>query len=294
MELYRVIKQTAKKSLRACWISSFVAAMILFGAYCAVTLTESALMYAFLGEEIISPEYFFHRAPTVPELLVCGGTTLIFVLLIPVLCLGYMKLHYSFAGGKETSLSELFDYFASFKGYAKAICFSALLYLKTTLTYIISAVPGAALIYFAEFYFVADTRSLGIIRIALVCIGISLILLCALLANIFSQRWFVAPYYLAAGFSVHNAFRLSVKATKRRRGEIFLFKLSYIGWAFLSIFVFPIAWSVPYYSVSCAIYSKYLMEVNEHAEAKAKVTEPEPDGAQTENGAQSSDINADI
>lgn len=270
MELYRVIKQTARKALRSCWISSFVAAVILFGAYCAVVFTESALMYAFLGEEIVTPEYFLHKIPTMPELAVCGGTALIFVLFFPVLCLGYLKLHYSFASGGDTALSELFDYFASFKSYTKAIWFSAVLYLKNTLAFAISAIPGAALIYFTEVYFAAETRSLAIIKISLICLGISLILICATLAGIFAERWFVAPYYIAEGFSVHESFRLSVIATKRRRGEIFLFKLSFIGWALLSIFVLTAIWSLPYYSVSSAIYAKYLMELNEREASAVK------------------------
>ena len=68
---------------------------------------------------------------------------------------------------------------------------------------------------------------------------------------------------------MHKAFSLSVKATKGLCPNIIRFKISYFGWALLSVLVLPLFWSLPYYSTASAIYAKYLAERLEHASASA-------------------------
>ena len=68
---------------------------------------------------------------------------------------------------------------------------------------------------------------------------------------------------------MHKAFALSVKATKGFCPDIIRFKISYFGWALLSVLILPLLWSLPYFSTANAIYAKYLMERFEHGTAKA-------------------------
>ena len=109
-------------------------------------------------------------------------------------------------------------------------------------------------------YIVPETKNTSVLQICAYCIGIIVTLLCLSLLIIYAQRWFAAVYYLSEGKNPSEAFRLSVRATKGLNTQIIRFKLSFAGWAFLSVLFFPMLWSLPYYSVSEALYAKYLME----------------------------------
>ena len=56
------------------------------------------------------------------------------------------------------------------------------------------------------------------------------------------------------------------------RIKILAFKLSFIGWFALSIFVMPVLYVQPYYEMSSVLYARYLIETaerNEKNKAKA-------------------------
>ena len=269
MELHRIIKSDARRALSRYWAKSAVSAVIVFAAYLAIALAESVLLFVFSGEEAPAFDIFNLAETSTEALVITGISAFVFCLLMPALLIGYRKLHLAFANGGETAVATLFDSFSSFREFLRAIAFTLLLTIRRTLVFAAALVPGGALIYAAYRFIKPQSRTVYMLELCAYCVGGILILLCLALALIFVQRWFAAPYYLAGGTGVHKAFSLSVKATKGLCPNIIRFKISYFGWALLSVLVLPLFWSLPYYSTASAIYAKYLAERLEHASANA-------------------------
>lgn len=77
---------------------------------------------------------------------------------------------------------------------------------------------------------------------------------------LFVQRYSKARFYLACyrDFTVSDAIAESIKKTKGKYADILFFKLGFIPWFSLCIFVFPIFYVIPYYkqSVTCLFLSR--------------------------------------
>ena len=282
MELHRIIKCDARRSLRGCWGKSIAAAMVLFGSYLAVAISESVLLFVF-SEESASLDFLSITNASLTAIVITGLAALAYFLLMPALSLGFTKLHLTFAEGREESVSVVFDMFSSFKWFVKSLAFTVALSLRYIFCAVIALLPGSVLFYLAETYIVTEDRTLQLLKICACCVSIALMLLCLALALIYSQRWFAAGYYFVSGRKIHESFRLSVMATKGMRTHIAGFKVSFVGWGLLNFLVLPVLWFLPYYSVSCAIYAKYLMEKLEHIPVEAPVTGSEPETEEEEN-----------
>ena len=282
MELHRIIKCDARRSLRGCWGKSIAAAMVLFGSYLAVAISESVLLFVF-SEESASLDFLSITNASLTAIVITGLAALAYFLLMPALSLGFTKLHLTFAEGREESVSVVFDMFSSFKWFVKSLAFTVALSLRYIFCAVIALLPGSVLFYLAETYIVTEERTLQLLKICACCVSIALMLLCLALALIYSQRWFAAGYYFVSGRKIHESFGLSVMATKGMRTHIAGFKVSFVGWGLLNFLVLPVLWFLPYYAVSCAIYAKYLMEKLEHIPVEAPVTGAEPETEEEEN-----------
>ena len=276
MELHRIIKSDARRALRGCWGKSVAAAMIIFGAYLSVALAESVFLFVF-SEDAVALDFLALSNASLTAIIITGGAALTYFLLMPALALGFVKLHFAFAEGREESVSAVFDMFSSFKSFVKSIVFTVAFSLRHAFCAAVALVPGGVLFYLAENYIVPENRTVHLLKISACCVGIALMLLCLALAFIYAQRWHAASYYFVSGRKVHESFKLSVRATKGRRVHIAGFKVSFVGWWLLNLLVLPVLWFVPYYSVSSAIYAKYLISKLEHAPVETPITGPEPE-----------------
>ena len=275
MELFRIIKSDAKRAMHFCGGRSVASAIIILLACLMINLAESALLLVFSEPGNIF-ENLYGNSPE--SIAVVSGMAFVWLLLIPALFLGYKKLHFSFAEGKDESISVLFDMFSSFKKFIGSFFFAFAYIIRYAVVFSFAILPGGAFLWFSEKYIPENGRTSGIIKISACCIAISIIILCVFLAIIFVQRWSLAGYYKISGNGIFKSFSLSAKATKGLCTRIIAFKCSFIGWGFLSPLILPLFWSVPYYGLSMAIFSKYLMERYEHSlaevpfETEAKIT----------------------
>ena len=77
---------------------------------------------------------------------------------------------------------------------------------------------------------------------------------------VFIQRYSKSMFYLACykDFTASDAIRESVLRTQKNAADIFLFKLGFLPWMVLCLFVFPIFYVIPYYkqSVTCLFLSR--------------------------------------
>ncbi|MBR5310629.1 MAG: DUF975 family protein [Oscillospiraceae bacterium] len=268
MELFRIIKSDARKALRFCGGRTVAAMLIVFLAYLAISLMESVLLLVFMGTEAIHLDYFASGNPPIEVLCITGGCSVLYFIVLSVIAMGYTKLHFSFAEGKDESISTLFDMFSSGRKFFGTLLFEIFYGIRTILSGAFAAAPGTALFYIAYNYLPETGRTLQLIKISACCIAISLIILCLSLWLIFIQRWHLARYYFINKSGIFKSFSLSVKATKGLRVSLLKFKFSFMGWALLSVLILPLIWAIPYYAVSEAIYSKYLMERYSHSLAQ--------------------------
>lgn len=80
------------------------------------------------------------------------------------------------------------------------------------------------------------------------------------------QKYFLCKYYLLDGeTTVRQAVRKSAQATAGLRDEVFLYKLSFIGWWLLGVLVLPLLYTSPYYGMTSMLYARFLMERDERS-----------------------------
>ena len=268
MELFRIIKSDAKRAMRFCGGRTIAAMFAVVLAFIAINLTETVLLLIFTGPEAFHSD-IYTLAENYPAVLpILAGSSVLWILLIPAILIGYIKLHLSFAEGSDESVSMVFERFSSFKKFFGSVFFSIAFGIRYLFAFAAAILPGGAFLWFAETYIPEGNRTVEILKIAACCIAITIMILCISLAIIFVQRWNLAVYYYAGGTGIRKAFSLSAKATKGLHTRILSFKFSFIGWGILSLLILPLLWVVPYYEIANAIFAKYLMERYEHSLAE--------------------------
>ncbi len=269
MELFRIIKKDSRSAMRSFGGRAIAAVMIVLLAYLAINLAETVLLLVFCGTESLYSDFYGLAENSAEALAVTAGSAVVYLLVMPALYLGYTKLYLAFAEGKDESISVLFDMFSSVKRFFASAAFSVSCVIRYLFTFIIAMAPGASFLYVAENFINPAGRTVEILKIAACCIAIAIMILCAGLWLIFIQRWSLAPFYFAEGNGFNKSFVLSAKATKGMNTRIISFRLSFLGWIIPSILILPMLWSVPYYFLSNAIFSRYLMERYERFLAQA-------------------------
>lgn len=268
MELFRVIRRDARCALRFCGGRAAACVLIIFLAYLAISLTESILLFVFAGMESLYLDYAALSKISPEVLYISGGSAAVYIFVISALAFGHTKLHFAFAEGKDENITMLFDGFSSLKRLFGCIFFYLGYGIRAAVSLAAAAIPGTAIFYAAWKFIPESGRTIEILRIAVCCIAVAVVILCLSLALIFIQRWALAEYYYVNGSGIIKSFSLSAKAAKGLCTTIIKFKLSFFGWALVSLFILPLLWSVPYYSVAKAIFAKYLMERYERSLAE--------------------------
>lgn len=274
MELFRVIKSDARRAMRFCGGRAIASLMIIALAYLAINLTETVVVYAFTGEIFYTGNFYSGREYAI----IAAVFSAIWLLVIPPLWMGYIKLHLSFAEGNDESINTLFDMFSGFKKFIGSVVFFIEYGIRVIIIFAFAVLPGGAFLWFAENYIPTGNRTAEMLKISACCVAIAIMILCIALAIIFIQRWSLAPFYRVRGYGIIKSFTLSAKAAKGCCTKIISFKFSFVGWWILSVLVLPMIWTAPYYALSNAIYAKYLMERYEHslAEVPEIIEEPSP------------------
>ena len=267
-----MIKGDARRAMHFCGGRAVASLMIISLAHLSVSLTETLLLFLFFGSESLYYDFysFYNRSPEV--IAITAVAAVLWFLFIPALLLGYTKLHLSFAEGNDESISVLFEMFSSFKKFIGSAVFFVVFAARYIFVFGVALLPGGAFFWFAQNYINPASRTIEILKTIAVSISVIITVLCVFLAIIFVQRWSLAAFYRISGNGIFKSFSLSAKATKGLYTRIIGFKCSFLGWGILSFFVLPLLWAIPYYSISNAIFSKYLMEKYEHSLAEIPKT----------------------
>ncbi|MBQ8599368.1 MAG: DUF975 family protein, partial [Oscillospiraceae bacterium] len=108
--------------------------------------------------------------------------------------------------------------------------------------------------------------------------GVLLALLFGVCYAVHVQKFFLARYYVVnENTGVWEALKKARHASKGRRGEIFLFKLSFLPWFISCVLVIPALYVQPYYEISAMLYARVLMERHYRSTQIVPVTEDDMD-----------------
>ena len=286
MTLRKQIKYNAKRCLCNNW-----------GKAMAIVLLSCAIYLLFIIIEMIANMLLkvpvgaasMIQGMSDTWLLSFGLTTFMsiasFVLLIP-LELGINCWYHALSDGNSEDILNIFCCFANRRMFFRSLWLAinvgvrVLLYTLLYLTIpTIGIVLGTRILRQGSFAGAAFVGSLTLVLSgALFVLMLVFLLLCI-------QKYFLAKYYLLDGKTpVGKAVRASIHATRGLRDEIFLFRLSFIGWWISSVLILPLLYSSAYYSMSAMLYARFLMEQDHRANSLVPV-EP-PKSAESQNSAE--------
>ncbi|MCH5317576.1 MAG: DUF975 family protein [Eubacterium sp.] len=108
---------------------------------------------------------------------------------------------------------------------------------------------------FVDAFKVNYLKKVGVYVFRMIVMGL-LMLLLLVPGIIFAYSSYFAYQIMCdyPGLTAWEAIKLSKKIVKGNRFELFLMNLSFLPWAFLCIFVFPVIYFVPYFETTNALY----------------------------------------
>lgn len=286
MTLRKVIKKNAKTSLKGNWGKAILILLIFIGVNLVLNLLDSAIFKA-LGYEnmrisynlLNSPSFQFDLRATenIPwgAMAVSFSFSLIRLCLIAPLTLGILNWALELTDGRVKPVGSIFWAYDN-TAFGRSIWMEITIAVKVTLfAWLVMLIP-ALLVGFGDGLSTAGVIS-DAIGTMMVLVGSLLTLACIPLVLWFSARYYIARLLLCDRYyyTVGEATRLSVRATKGRRWEIVGFILSYLPWFLLCCFVVPILYVLPYYRVASAMYARFMFEDHLMRENKLNLTDPD-------------------
>ncbi|MDR3645539.1 MAG: hypothetical protein P4M02_10740 [Clostridia bacterium] len=283
MPLRYQIKLNARLILKKKWFKAWALILIIYFLCLGVSALEigfcnaigikeqtATLDMSTVNFKAIAKAYmtYFHQVINIlPVNAVFSAIT--FLLVAPLLA-GMIEWYWRLTDNKPQGIGDIFAWFGSFRLYIKS--------LWLFLNLLLRMLPWALLTFFLPlcsmlygFYIYGESSTLQTM-ISLLFIGLGELLLIGgafLFAYIFS-RYFLAVFIFSEDSTrkVNECVKESVRISRKIRGEIFKFNLSFLGW-FILLFlasyaldvlsILPALFVVPYFLASCAVFSKYLI-----------------------------------
>ncbi len=278
MKLRKQIKLNARRALGGSWGKAICLLLIIFSISLIFSLLQG-LTSLLLGipdfsDVLTTPQYYLDDVInlSIPSFLIAAAFTLFSLIVNSPLSFGIRLWYYRLAGGDSEEVAAVFSFFSGLRLFFKAIWHDISLSVRLLLWSIpFALLPGGIGTFALFLLYNAETartvRLGGFLLLTLACV---LSILAGLFFSIFSKRYLLAPYLIVdnPSISVRQAFRTSIRYTRGYKNELFLFDLSFLPWALLSVLLLPLLYVVPYYNASLALYAKYLVE-------KGKLNEPE-------------------
>lgn len=261
--LYRQIRQDAKRCLSSRWAKAAAGILFLAGVAVVFALARNPLG-GFLGTSghgIQWNESTHTLTFDMAQIALSGAIFLLSQLILCPLTLGYLRFIYQMTSGEEPVLATMFEPMQNWTSFLRSVLLFWILLLLGIVGTAVCCLPGGlALGAVGMTNRVSGTAAL--LRIALMLLGILLILLGILAGWAFMTRYIAAPFILAMDekIGVFSALRLSSRATKGFRGELFTMLLSFFPLILLCIFLVPALFVLPYIAMTCALFSRFLLD----------------------------------
>jgi len=269
MSIRKLIKKDARLALKSAFSKAASITLTLAAVGIFFYLLESLLYYILdirpVAEMVAELPFPVTALPEIPllGLAVSGGCLLLSFLLLSPLNLGAVKWYYELSSGGEASFELLFTYFSSFKLYCRALWYAINLSVRSFFWTLLFLLPGSFCLAAASWLYSVENIPLYLSVVSLLMvIGVFLLAFGCVFAFIYLQKYYVASYLICQDNTVPaiQCFKTSCRYSRGSRGFIALFRLSFLLWYLLCVFIFPVLYVIPYTEASYAIYAKYLIQ----------------------------------
>lgn len=237
-----VVKKTALAALKGNWLESIFIGGILLFSYLALYIALSLLSFVLPDAAI----YVLMIISTITLVLPLG--------------LGAMRSFWLIMWDKKGIIGETFYYFSSKNAYfkalklfwtlcSKALCIGVVLLIPSIITDILSSAKIYELFSFSA---PSWTSNLWVVSIFLkTAAGIGLLVIMV--------KYYLAPFLIIADekIDVREAIHKSTLLSKATGIDFIILILSFFGWIILSLFVFPLLMTTPYFMVSYMVHSRF-------------------------------------
>lgn len=257
------IKEKGRSVLAGNWLKAGVVLLIIGSLEIGISLLQSAYEDALHLPDDLYP---FTGAVAVSLAVSLVFQVISFVFTTP-LKLGQTEWYFRLTGRQSVGIDSVFAWFGSIRLFIKSLLLSLNIWLRMLLWFIFLQLFPSALVYCSYLAANKSKSSEAVLMTAssLMFLGLILLLAGSLLYYFIYTRYFLAPYLLVKDNSrrINDCVRESLKLTHGHRSEIFTFWLSFLGWFFLCVFIFPILFVLPYFFSSSAVFAKYLIFQNQ-------------------------------
>jgi uncharacterized membrane protein len=170
-----------------------------------------------------------------------GISVVLQLILVNPLSVGVNRFIYKRLLNVELGVSDIFEYFSSFKKFLKVFLLSISIAIRIFLKTLIASLPlnicGIGLIY-ALVYMPDLVSSLEMQALYFFCVAISIALFFVFYVRIIIRYFLV--YFVMFDQEDENLknkeiFKISKKAIKKNYGKMFLLALSFVGWFLLGV-----------------------------------------------------------
>jgi uncharacterized membrane protein len=265
------VKQNARLILKNNWLKAITILLIIY----LLAIAISALEYAYCTAFKIKSVYdLYYTSVALKEIYIATGVTFAFtllsLLLTTPLMLGQAEWYWKLTERKPQSVEGIFEWFGSLRLYAKSLWLNIYIGLRSLPWVLLTLGIPIAMIYGSSYLYDLNSKNTGmdVVYSLILIFGFALILCGSVLYFYIITRFFLAKYLLVEDNTrkVTDCVRDSIRYTKGKRNELFVFQLSFIGWLLLCVLgiiiiigIPLILFVLPYYYSSCAVYAKYLI-----------------------------------
>jgi len=270
----RAIKKDAHAALKGHWGTAVLITLLTLVVSFALGLFEGAIPLM-LG----APGFFANLAQSAnpwQAALDCAPWFLLFTALMGLLSLifvapmavGTADWYMGRSDGLEQDVSHIFWPFGCKKFWGSMVLFVASYLIALFWGVLFLALPvgligyGVYSLYYLNLQPIVQTLTITGILASVLFLLVLLFFLAVFLSRYSLAIFLMGKHYAKGPF---GALRMSARITKGHCFETFWFALSFLPWMLLNGLVVPMFYTLPYLQMSFALYTRYLVELDEKA-----------------------------
>lgn len=237
-----VVKITAKTALKNNWLNCIAASLILI--FSCIVLFSAADYAAYISFDAIG------------YILLAAGV----VFLIFPLFLGTVRFFWRMIFGADDKQFILFYYFSDKEKYKRAFRLSASLSVRAACTAAVLFLPAVIIDIFSgvKIYDIMDipipiwTGNLYYLSAFLKTIALVVLFFVM-------TRYYLAPFLAVADedMDIAEAIHMSCTVSKDTALDFIYLIFSFLGWMIISVLVFPLAFTMPYFMTSLSVHARF-------------------------------------
>ena len=200
-------------------------------------------------------------------LLFAALMALVSLIFVAPMTLGTADWFMSCTDGQDNGAAHIFWPFGCKKFWGSMVLFVVTYLISLFWSVLFLALPGGLIGYAVySLYYLNLSPILQTLTIVGLAAGVLFLLVVLVFLVIFLSRYWLAIFLMGKkyGKGPFKALAMSVRITKGHRFETFGFALSFLPWMLLNVFVIPMLFTIPYATMSMALYTRYLVELYEN------------------------------